>query len=276
MGRRELSTPGTAPACVPSSDRGSLAHSRYVRLGVAEGISIYLKDLSDPMRNLCLCVHDCLFDRKSIQSVVCLVASAAATIRFRRLIEGTPKNHRSLARNIPSQICYRFPRPIKNIFVRKSSTQTFASCSILTRFQMGICNGCCEFFQDVVKPNYAQFVQSPDNIRLLWNVVVSMNTVPEFLVLHRLRYPLDLSRKELDAGADRIRNELSGFVELQFCANALKHVRKISGSNTKFELQASSTGLLPDDNSAWYVAEYDLAAVVHKAFARLQEIPELN
>jgi len=58
---------------------------------VAEGISIYLKDLSDPMRNLCLCVHDCLFDRKSIQSVVCLVASAAATIRFRRLIEGTPK-----------------------------------------------------------------------------------------------------------------------------------------------------------------------------------------
>jgi len=133
-----------------------------------------------------------------------------------------------------------------------------------------------EFFQDVVKPNYAEFVQSPDNIRLLWNVVVSMNTVPEFLVLHRLRYPLDLSRKELDAGADRIRDELSGFVELQFCANALKHVRKISGSNAKFELQASSTGLLPDDKSTWYVAEYDLAAVVHKAFATLQEIPELN
>jgi len=137
MGRRELSTPGTAPACVPSSDRGSLAHSRYVRLGVAEGISIYLKDLSDPMRNLCLCVHDCLFDRKSIQSVVCLVASAAATIRFRRLIEGTPKNHRSLARNIPSQICYRFPRPIKNIFVENPRPKPSLLALYLRVFKWG-------------------------------------------------------------------------------------------------------------------------------------------
>ena len=71
-----------------------------------------------------------------------------------------------------------------------------------------------EFFQDVVKPNYAEFVQSPDNTRLLWNVVVSMNTVPEFLALHRLRYPLDVPRKELDAEADMIRDELSGFLEL--------------------------------------------------------------
>jgi len=133
-----------------------------------------------------------------------------------------------------------------------------------------------EFFQDVVKPNYDEFVQSPDNVRLLWNVVVSMNTVPEFLALHRLRYPSDLPRKELDAEADGIRDELSGFLELQFCANTLKHVRKISGSAAKFELQASSTGLLPDETSTWSVAGYDLVAVVHKAFATLQEIAELN
>jgi len=133
-----------------------------------------------------------------------------------------------------------------------------------------------EFFQDVVKPNYDEFVQSPDNIRLLWNVVVSMNTVPEFLALHRLRYPPDLPRKELDAEADGIRDELSGFLKLQFCANTLKHVRKITGSPAAFELQASSTGLLPDEKSTWSVAGYDLVAVVHKAFATLQEIAELN
>jgi hypothetical protein len=76
MSRKEPSTPGTAPACVASSDRGSLV----VRRGCGAGIiqprryfirtCIYLKDLSDPMRNLCLFVHDCLFDRKSIQRVV--------------------------------------------------------------------------------------------------------------------------------------------------------------------------------------------------------------
>ena len=120
-----------------------------------------------------------------------------------------------------------------------------------------------EFFESVVKPNYDEFVQSQNDTRLLWNVVVSMNTVPEFLVLHRLRYPLDLSRKELDAGADRIRNELSGFVELQFCANALKHVRKISGSNTKFELQASGDcrGFVPNTHA---MRRVDLAANVAK------------
>jgi hypothetical protein len=133
-----------------------------------------------------------------------------------------------------------------------------------------------EFFQEVVKPNYAEFVQSPNDIRLLWNVVLSMNTIPEFLVLHRLGYPPALRRKELDAEADNMREELSGFLDLQFCANTLKHVRKISGSSAKFELQASSTGLLPDDQSTWSVGGHDLVAVVHKTFATLQGISELN
>lgn len=104
-----------------------------------------------------------------------------------------------------------------------------------------------EFFQNVVTPNYAEFLRSPNNIRLLWNIVVSINSVPEFLALHRLKYSLDLPREALDLEAEKIRNELDGFVELQFCANTLKHVRKIRRSGTKFTLEASSTGLLPDD-----------------------------
>jgi hypothetical protein len=87
-----------------------------------------------------------------------------------------------------------------------------------------------------------------------------------------LAYPADVPRKLLDPEAEKVRDELSGFVDLQLCANTLKHVRKISGSGAKFELQASSTGLSPDDQSTWYVAGRDLVAVVHKAFATLEAI----
>jgi hypothetical protein len=37
-----------------------------------------------------------------------------------------------------------------------------------------------------------------------------MNTGPEILALQRLRYPPELPRKELDAEAEGIRDELSG------------------------------------------------------------------
>jgi hypothetical protein len=42
-----------------------------------------------------------------------------------------------------------------------------------------------EFLWKIVVPNYAEFYKSPNDIRLLWNALVSMNTVPEFLALHR-------------------------------------------------------------------------------------------
>ena len=42
-----------------------------------------------------------------------------------------------------------------------------------------------DFFHEVVKPNYDEFFRSPNDIRLLWNVLVSMNTLPEFLALQQ-------------------------------------------------------------------------------------------
>ena len=131
-----------------------------------------------------------------------------------------------------------------------------------------------DFFHEVVKPNYDEFVRSPNDIRLLWNVLVSMNTVPEFLALQRREYSPDISRNELYKLAEEIRGDLSGFVHLQICADALKHIRKNfkdpGGGST-----VSSTGLLPDDQATWTIAEYDLVKVVHDAFATLQGIPEL-
>jgi hypothetical protein len=76
---------------------------------------VYLKDLFDPLRNLCLFVHDCLFDRKLNQSVVCLIVHRSATIHFAASSRGgTPKIARLLARNIPAQICYGIPRTHTN------------------------------------------------------------------------------------------------------------------------------------------------------------------
>ena len=45
------------------------------------------------------------------------------------------------------------------------------------------------FCYNVVKPNYDEFVRSPNDTRLLWNALVSMNTVAEYLALERLGYP---------------------------------------------------------------------------------------
>ena len=132
-----------------------------------------------------------------------------------------------------------------------------------------------DFFHEVVKRNYDEFVRSPNDIRLLWNVLVSMNTLPEFLALQQREYPPSISRNELYKLAEEIRGDLSGFDELKFCADALKHIRKNfkdqGGGST-----VSTTGLLPDDQATWTIVGYDLVKVVHNAFATLQEIPELS
>ena len=46
-----------------------------------------------------------------------------------------------------------------------------------------------EFFTFIVVENYKEANADPANLRKLWNVAISMNTVPEFLALHRAGYP---------------------------------------------------------------------------------------
>ena len=42
---------------------------------------------------------------------------------------------------------------------------------------------------------FHQIVESPPyHLRLAWNAIVSLNTVPEFIVLHRLGYKTDVDR----------------------------------------------------------------------------------
>ena len=125
-----------------------------------------------------------------------------------------------------------------------------------------------EYFQRIVVPNYSRFQQSPNDIRLLFNALVSMNTVPEFLALHRLGYALDISREKLDEEAEAIRADLR-LTALQFCANMFKHVRRIRRGSSEFI--ASSTAVSPVDQGTWTILGDDLVEVVHKAFATLKQ-----
>jgi hypothetical protein len=81
-----------------------------------------------------------------------------------------------------------------------------------------------ERFHKVVVPNYNRFIASPNDFSLLDNVIGSMNTVAEYLVLHQLNYPPHVSRKERHREAQAIRVG-SGLTDLQKCADVLKHVR---------------------------------------------------
>jgi hypothetical protein len=128
-----------------------------------------------------------------------------------------------------------------------------------------------EFFQNVVVPRYTEFVRRPTDFPVLWTALVSMNTVPEYLALHKRGYPSDFSRSELHREAKEIRGQLSGLADLQFCADTFKHVRK-SG----FGLQASSTGIDLNDPTTWKIGRHDLVQVAQSAFATLGKIPELN
>jgi hypothetical protein len=128
-----------------------------------------------------------------------------------------------------------------------------------------------EFFENVVVPRYTEFVRRPTDFPVFWTALVSMNTVPEYLALHRRGYPLDVSRNELRREAQEIRGQLSGLEDLQFCADTFKHVRK-SG----FGLQASSTDIDLNDPTTWKIGEYDLVQVAHDAFATLSSLSELK
>jgi hypothetical protein len=130
-----------------------------------------------------------------------------------------------------------------------------------------------QYFQRVVVPNYEHFERSPNDIRLLFNALLSMNTVPEFLAVHRRGYALDICRDDLDEEAEAIRLDL-GLEDLQLCTNMFKHVRRMRRGSG--EITASSTAIAPDDQATWNVLGCDLVEVVRKAFGTIKGVPELT
>jgi hypothetical protein len=138
-----------------------------------------------------------------------------------------------------------------------------------------------DFFKDVVKPNYEKFVDDQDQLRRLWNAVVSMNTVAEYLALDRFRYE-KVGREEFAEKAKEIRTNNPILLDLKVCAETLKHVRKLEGKvgNTEVTSTASSTGLLPGQPATWVIDHdshrYVLPDVLRRAFDLLSAFPEFK
>ena len=80
------------------------------------------------------------------------------------------------------------------------------------------------FFRSVVRPNYEESQKNPRSFRSLWNALVSMNTVAEFVALERVEYR-EISGNKLMESANILRDQKLD--DLKYCVETLKHVRKI-------------------------------------------------
>lgn len=129
-----------------------------------------------------------------------------------------------------------------------------------------------EFFQTIVKPNYQESDRNPDDLRLLWNAVVSMNTVAEYVALDRLGYSSSLIRSKITSEADKIRKQFVELDKLNECAVTFKHVRRHKGQVRV----ATATGVSPDRPSTYRIDGDDLRLVLNQAYVAISQFQELN
>jgi hypothetical protein len=102
-----------------------------------------------------------------------------------------------------------------------------------------------------------------------------MNTVPEYIALERAGYA-EISRTELAQRANEIRDKTLHLADLKYCAETLKHVRKIEDRGRAFSSQDSSTSIAPEDKTTWLVGTFDLSNLLREAMAELETFPELQ
>ena len=131
---------------------------------------------------------------------------------------------------------------------------------------------CRQFFQDVARRNYFEFFERGDDIRLLWNAVVSMNSVAEYLALHQHNYA-PISKKQLARNANQIR-EQHNLLDLKYCAETFKHIRKIKDQGGgSFTTTGTSTGIT-SDRATWMINQFDVVDV--NASAKLDQLSQLR
>jgi hypothetical protein len=130
-----------------------------------------------------------------------------------------------------------------------------------------------DFFDQVVQPNYADAIGHPDDFGLVWNAIVCMNTVAEFVALHQLGYPENLTRSDLAKKAKQIRDSNPPLDALKFEVETLKHVRKLTDAkNNDHAVTASSTGHSLSDPASWR----PLGDLLRRAFETFKTFPELR
>jgi hypothetical protein len=130
-----------------------------------------------------------------------------------------------------------------------------------------------EFFNTVVKRNYQEFTSNLDDFRLLWNAIISMNSVPEYMALDQHGYA-PVSRDALAQTANQIRNNDQSLIDVKFCAEALKHVRKIPPKSPQgaVTVTVTSTIVSPINRTTWTIGPHDLTDVAHQGFRALSAL----
>ena len=131
-----------------------------------------------------------------------------------------------------------------------------------------------EFYKCIVKPNYDSFDQGRGDIRLAWNAAVSMNSVAEYVALHRSGYA-PMTEDKLSCEANKIRKCFPPLEKLNGEVITLKHVRNLRGIkkvNLPLSSNRSSTAYLPDVPLTWE----KLAQATDDAFATVSQFVELK
>jgi hypothetical protein len=133
-----------------------------------------------------------------------------------------------------------------------------------------------QFFYSIVKPNYEEVRSSPHDLRFVYNAIITMNTVAEYVALEQLNYE-NVDRMKLSQTANKIRDAHPSLRDLNDCAVTLKHVRKLGFHQTTSII--SSTAFSPTDPSGWVIdfgaKQLNLFDVLYRAFSTLTSFAEL-
>jgi hypothetical protein len=108
-----------------------------------------------------------------------------------------------------------------------------------------------EFFDEIVIPNYRDALQNRNNLRLIFNAVVSMNTAAEFIALEQLGYPVHIKEAKLTKKANAIRHKHRALKNLMDHAVTLKHVRRLRDVDEKNSVTSSSTAFASTSPATW-------------------------
>ena len=130
------------------------------------------------------------------------------------------------------------------------------------------------YFEQIVAPNYYDAKNNSNDLRSLWNALLTMNSVAKFVALQRLNYS-GVDRDTRIKRSSDIRQTYPCLGDLQHCADAMKHVRK----QTR-DITATSTNILPTDPLTWQIdingRQLNLFALLDQAFETIRNFPELT
>jgi len=129
-----------------------------------------------------------------------------------------------------------------------------------------------EFFHQIVEPNCENALRPPYHLRLAWNAIVSLNAVPEFIVLHRLGYETDVDRDLLFAKQKTYEKKYPTLTQLNNEAIKLKHVRRLPRKENEplSSINSSTSHVISEPTLA------ELLESIRDAFQTIKAFPELS